>query len=115
MPRKSCIYLLMVVTLLLFLPLVGVALGQEKTPAPAGAADTGGKTALALASGLTIAIAAFGGAWSQGRTVAAAMEGIARNPGAQEKMFIPLVLGLVFIESLVIYALVIAFFLQGKI
>jgi F-type H+-transporting ATPase subunit c len=30
-------------------------------------------------------------------------------------MFLPLILGLVFIESLVIYTLVIAFFLQGKI
>ncbi|MBI4640200.1 MAG: F0F1 ATP synthase subunit C [Candidatus Tectomicrobia bacterium] len=81
----------------------------------AGGGDSMVKAALALASGLAIAIAALAGAMGQGRVAAAAMDGIARNPNAQERMFIPFVLGLVFIESLVIYALVIAFFLQGKI
>ncbi|HEY4716717.1 MAG TPA: ATP synthase F0 subunit C [bacterium] len=71
--------------------------------------------ALAIASGLGIAIAAFGGALGQGKAVSTALEGIARNPGASDKMFTPLILGLVLIETLVIYALVVAFLLQGKI
>jgi F-type H+-transporting ATPase subunit c len=50
----------------------------------------------------------------QGRATAAAVEGIARNPGARDKLFTPMILGLVLIESLVIYALVIAFMLVGK-
>jgi F-type H+-transporting ATPase subunit c len=43
------------------------------------------------------------------------MEGIARNPGASGKMFVPMILGLALIESLVIYCLVIAFALIGKL
>jgi len=60
-----------------------------------------------LAAGIGIAIAALGGATAQGRTASSALEGIARNPGAADKMFVPMVLGLVLIESLVIYALVV--------
>jgi len=60
-----------------------------------------------LAAGFGIAIAAFGGAFGQGRTASAALEGIARNPNAADRMFVPMVLGLVLIESLVIYALVV--------
>lgn len=60
-----------------------------------------------LAAGLGIALAAFGGAMSQGKTATSALEGIARNPNAADKMFVPMVLGLVLIESLVIYALVV--------
>lgn len=60
-----------------------------------------------LATGLGMAIATFGGALGQGKATSTALEGIARNPGAQEKMFVPLVLGLVLIESLVIYTLVV--------
>jgi len=70
---------------------------------------------LAIGSALAIAIAAFGGAISQGKVAAAAMEGIARNPEASGKIFTPLIISLALIESLVIYALVIAFMLQGKL
>jgi F-type H+-transporting ATPase subunit c len=62
-----------------------------------------------LAAGLCIAIAAFGGALGQGRTAAAALDGIARNPAAQGKIFVPMIIGLALIESLVLYAFVIAF------
>jgi F-type H+-transporting ATPase subunit c len=70
---------------------------------------------IGLATGLGIAIAAFGGALGQGRTASAALDGIARNPGASGKIFTPMILGLALIESLVIYALVISFLLLGKI
>ena len=62
-----------------------------------------------LGAGLGIGIAAFGGALGQGKAAAAGLEGIGRNPGASGQMFTPMLLGLVFIESLVIYALIIAF------
>lgn len=62
-----------------------------------------------LAAGLAIAIGALGGALAQGRLAAAAMEGIARNPQAGKTMFVPFIIGLALIESLVIYCLVIAF------
>jgi F-type H+-transporting ATPase subunit c len=67
-----------------------------------------------FSSGLAIAIAAFGGALGQGRAAAAALEGIARNPNASDKLFTPMILGLALIESLVIYALVVAIMLLGK-
>jgi F-type H+-transporting ATPase subunit c len=62
-----------------------------------------------LAAGLAIAIAAFGGALGQGKTAASALEGIARNPAASGKIFVPMIIGLALIESLVLYAFVIAF------
>jgi len=87
-------------------------------PALALAADgsTGmsDKAIVGLAAALAIGLAAFGGALGQGRAAAAALEGIARNPGAADKLFVPMLLGLALIESLVIYALLIAFNLAGK-
>ena len=73
------------------------------------------KAALALGAGLGIGIAAFGGALGQGKAAAAALEGIARNPEAAGKVMTPMIIALALIESLVIYALVIAFMLMGKI
>ena len=99
-----------VVASLLF---VGVALAAE-----AGGGAGGGELAkfgLAIGAGLGLGIAAGLGGLAQGRIASSAMEGISRNPGASDRMFLPFILGLVFIESLVIYMLVIAFFLQGKI
>lgn len=69
----------------------------------------------AAAAGFAIAIAALGGTLGQGRATAAALEGIARNPGAAAKIQTPMILGLALIESLVLFAFVIAFLLLGKI
>jgi F-type H+-transporting ATPase subunit c len=68
-----------------------------------------------LAAGLAIGIAAAGCGLGQGRAGAAALEGIARNPNASDKLFTPMILVLALIESLAIYALVIAIMLLGKI
>lgn len=70
---------------------------------------------MAVAAGLGIGIAAFGGALGQGKAAAAALEGIARNPGAADKLFTPLILGLALIESLVIYAFVITILITLQI
>ncbi|TNE49150.1 MAG: ATP synthase F0 subunit C [Deltaproteobacteria bacterium] len=82
-------------------------------------AATGGGSnsgwAAAIGAGIAIALAAFGGAVGQGNATASAVEGIARNPGARGQLFVPLILGLVLIESLVIYAFVIALMLTGKV
>ncbi len=81
----------------------------------ASGADASHKTGLAIAAGFAIAIAAFGGALGQGKTAATTLEGIARNPEAAPKLLTPMIIALALIESLVIYALVIAFLLQAKI
>lgn len=96
--------------------LVSVSAFAEEVAAVASTGDTGFlKPALALAAGFGIAIAAFGGAIGQSKAAAAALEGIARNPGTAGKVQTPMIIALALIESLVIYALVIAFLLQGKI
>ena len=74
-----------------------------------GAAAGGGVNWVALASGFGIAIASGLAALGQGRVGAAACEGMARNPAARPGIQLALILGLAFIESLVLFALVIIF------
>jgi F-type H+-transporting ATPase subunit c len=71
-------------------------------------AATGGNSG-AMAAALAIAIAAFGGAIGQGMIGKSALEGISRNPAAQNKIFVPMIIALALVESLVLYAFVIAF------
>ena len=94
--------------------LVSVALMLSCGLAFASEADADASKWYAMAAAISIAIAAFGGALGQGRAVTAALEGIARNPGASDKIFMPMIIGLALSESLVIYVLVISFILSGK-
>jgi F-type H+-transporting ATPase subunit c len=64
-------------------------------------------------AGIAIGLGVLGGAMGQGRAAAAALEGISRNPGAAARIQTPMILGLALIESLVLLAFVIAFFLRG--
>ena len=64
-----------------------------------------------ITAGFALAIAAAGGALGQGRAVSSATEAIARNPGAAGEIRGALILGLVLIESLVIYVLLISLIL----
>ena len=70
---------------------------------------------IAVAAGFGIALAAFGGALGQGRAASTALDGIARNPGAADKLFTPMIIGLALIESLVIYSLIISIILVLKV
>jgi F-type H+-transporting ATPase subunit c len=89
---------------------VAVFATEEAAPVAAKAADSGSsvKTMSALAAGLAIGIAAFGAAVGQGMGLKGATEGIARNPGASGKITTTLIIGLAMIESLAIYALLVA-------
>jgi F-type H+-transporting ATPase subunit c len=62
----------------------------------------------AIGAGLAIGIGAIGAATAQGRTATAALEGIARNPGAKDALFQPFILGLVFMELQALLSFVIA-------
>ncbi len=62
----------------------------------------------AIAAAIAIGVAAAGGAFAQGRAGAAALDSIGRNPEASKAIFTPMILILALIESLVIFALVIA-------
>ena len=64
-----------------------------------------------ITAGFALAIAAAFGALSQAKGLSAAVEGIARNPAAANDIRGNLILGLVLIESLVIYVLLISLIL----
>lgn len=67
--------------------------------------ETGDK---ALAAAIAIGLAAAGGAVGMGLGIAKAVEGISRQPEAEGKIRTMLMLGLVFVETAIIYALIIA-------
>ncbi len=91
--------------LALFFVLAGSALAQET-----GALNPGRvslyKVSL-IVGGAVIALAAMVGAYCQAKAISAACEGISRNPGAAPHIRFLLIFGLVLIETLVIYALLI--------
>jgi len=93
---------------LMLLTTAGMALAAEGS-------EGSGRGLVALAAGLGLGIAAAGAGVGQGRAVAAAMESIGRNPNAADRIQIPMIIGIAFIEALAIYALVIAFTLSGKV
>jgi F-type H+-transporting ATPase subunit c len=62
-------------------------------------------------AGLTVAIGSIGTGLGQGRAVASALDAIARQPDASDRISRTLFVGLAMIESLAIYCLVIALIL----
>ncbi len=70
---------------------------------------------IALAVGFGMALAVMAATTAQGRIASAFLDGASRNPGAADGMKTPLILGLAFIESLVLFTVLIAFMLIGKL
>jgi len=100
----------------LFLTLAVLALlclsGTAYAQAPAaGGGNLDFFTTTVLAAGFGMAIAAFGCGLGQGMAVKGAVEGTARNPEAGGKITVTMLIGLAMIESLAIYALVVALIL----
>lgn len=93
--------LMMLAMLLMATPMFAQAQGGTGS---GGGALLGAAFAMAIASGLC--------GLGQGRAIAAAAEGVARNPGAGGQIRTLLVLGLAFIESLALFTLVVV--LIGK-
>ena len=65
-----------------------------------------------LSACIAFSSAVIGGTYAQGKAASVALEGIARNPAAADKLFTPMIIALALIESLVIYAFVIAFLIK---
>ena len=86
--------------MVIFLSLVPAAFaadgGEEKNPVRY------------IAAGIAITFAAAGCGIGQGLAGKGALEGIARNPSAYSKIFTPMILAFALIESLAIYAFIIA-------
>lgn len=81
---------------------------QEATAAVATLANPNSGL-VAISAAIAIGLAVYGGTSAQGKAAAAALEGMARNPAASDKMFTPFILALALIESLVILAFLVAF------
>ncbi len=100
--------------LALFVGLVACAAGfAEEGHAAAGTLSS--VWAAPLAVGLGMALAVMAAATAQGKIAAAFMDGVSRNPGAQKSMFVPLILSLVFVETLVLFTFLIVSGLSGKL
>ena len=67
-----------------------------------------------LAAGLGMGLASAVVGYSQSRAASAALDGIARNPAAAKPIFVPLLLSLALMESLVLFAFLITSTLAGK-
>lgn len=111
----ACILLMFTVALAFALPAFAEGPDGQDTSASASAsavqsdsASTAGKS---IGSGIAIGIAAGGGAIGMGIAVAKAADGISRQPEAESKIRTTLMLGLVFIETAIIYALLVVILL----
>ena len=69
---------------------------------------------IAPAVGFGIALAVIAAATAQGRIAASFMDGASRNPGAVNVMKTPLILSLIFVETLVLFTVLIVLMLIGK-
>ena len=94
--NKSLVNALRVVSL--FVATTGLAL----------AADGDSNWGLGLGAGIAIGAAAFGAASGQGKAASAALEGMARNPETGGSLQTPMLIALVFMETLVLFSFVIA-------
>lgn len=84
-------------------PQDGTSVSQE-----AQTSDNDSTGSKAIAAGICVGIAACGAGIGMGLTTAKSSEGISRQPEAADKIRTNMMLGLVFIETAIIYALVVA-------
>jgi F-type H+-transporting ATPase subunit c len=94
--------LIMLVTTLMVL---ASPIFAQEAAGGAGASDANRRAAAYIAMGIASGLCGLG----QGRATASAAEAMARNPGAVAAIRVALILGLVLIESLALYTLVITF------
>jgi|SRR5580658_823057 F-type H+-transporting ATPase subunit c len=103
MRKFAGVFLLLIVVALVALPVFAAQGSPEGAAKPPEHVATG----IVFAAGLSMAIAAAFCGIGQSRVAAAACEGIARNPGAAGAIRLAMILGLVFIETLVLFTLAI--------
>jgi F-type H+-transporting ATPase subunit c len=101
--RLAGIFLLLIVVGLFAFPAFAQGTAEAAKP-PEHVA-----TAIVVAAGFSMAIAAAFCGLGQARVAAAACEGIARNPAAGGAIRTAMILGLVFIETLALFTLAIVF------
>jgi F-type H+-transporting ATPase subunit c len=82
---------------------------QEATLADTNATAQQHAQWLGITAGFAMALAASLCGLAQGKAIASAVEGMARNPGASAAIQTAMLIGLAFIESLVLFTLVMVF------
>jgi F-type H+-transporting ATPase subunit c len=98
---------------LLVLTLAIAALAAPAALAQGAAAPAGGTNWVAISTAFGMALAAAFCGMGQSRVASAACEGMARNPGAADAIRAAMILGLVFIETLVLFTLAMIFLKVG--
>ena len=101
--RKRLLTIVMLAAALMIFTVPALAAGTEDSAAMADATASSGK---AIAAGIAIGLAAA--AVGMGMAVAKSVDGISRQPEAEGKIRTTLMLGLVFVETAIIYALVVS-------
>lgn len=110
MKKKLIAVLMMTMMMLLIAVPAKVFAGDavEVTETEAETEDNGATGNKAVAAALCVGLAAASGAVAMGWAIAKSAEGISRQPEAEGKIRTSLMLGLVFIETAIIYALIVA-------
>ena len=91
----------------LAVPALAASAGDVPAESAAQAQEEGSIGSKAIAAGIAVGLAAAGGAVAMGIATAKSTESIARQPEAEGKVRTTLMLGLVFIETAIIYALLV--------
>lgn len=106
---KKVIVVLMMLTVLVTVEMP--VLAAEETEVAAESTDGEDESPIgdkAMAAAVAVGLAAAAGAIGMGMAIAKSSEAISRQPEAEGKIRTTLMLGLVFVETAIIYALVIA-------
>jgi F-type H+-transporting ATPase subunit c len=109
--KKSLIYTLMVTVLVIVSAPFVYAAKEVAQAVPAGTVDYTKAIVIGcslLAAGLAIAFGTIGTGSGMGAGLNGATNAVGRNPEAQGKILLTMMVGLAMIESLAIYALVVA-------
>ena len=110
MKKLAALFALLFVLLALSVP--ALAANSEDTSTDAAAQETMSEADVtsnkAMAAGVMIGVACLGGALGMGISISRTTEAIARQPEAAGPIRTSMMMGLVFIETVIIYALIVA-------
>ena len=112
MKRFAALMMLLCALMICTIPAFAAGESDAAKNATEAVADESGESdvtsAKAMGSGLMVGIACLGGALAMGIAVARSSEAIARQPEATGQIRASMMMGLVFIETVIIYALIVA-------
>lgn len=111
--RKSVkgIFVVVALIVMMFMVAMPAFAAEAEVEVPAAAEESAGENTIgskAIAAAIVVGIAAAAGAIGMAWAIVRSVDGISRQPEAEGKIRTTLMLGLVFVETAIIYALVIA-------